>query len=55
MPGSGTRCRGEINYLKSNQGRMDYRRYRREGLPIDSGAVESTCKNMVGVRLKGAG
>ena len=22
---------GEINYLKSNQGRMDYRRYRLEG------------------------
>ncbi len=46
---------GEINYLKSNQGRMDYRRYRREGLPIGSGAVESTCKNMVGARLKGSG
>ena len=46
---------GEINYLRSNQGRMDYRRYRRERLPIGSGTVESTCKNMVGARLKGSG
>ena len=46
---------GQINYLRSNRERMDYRRYRRQGLPIGSGAVESACKNVVGARLKGSG
>ena len=46
---------GQINYLRSNRERMDYRRYRQQGLPIGSGAVESACKNVVGARLKGSG
>lgn len=46
---------GQINYMESNRERMDYGRYRRQGLPIGSGAVESACKNVVGARLKGSG
>ena len=46
---------GQINYFKSNRGRMDYRRYREQRLPIGSGTVESACKNVVGARLKGSG
>lgn len=42
-------------YLKNNAGRMDYPRYRREGLPVGSGAVESMCKTLVGGRCKQAG
>jgi len=33
---------------------MDYPRYRREGIPISSGPMESTCKQL-GLRLKGPG
>jgi len=34
---------------------MDYPRYRREGFPVGSGAVESMCKALVGGRCKQAG
>jgi hypothetical protein len=30
-----------LSYLRNNQGRMDYPRYRREGLPVTSSLVES--------------
>lgn len=54
---AGTRheLQGQINYFKTNQGRMDYRRYRKRRLPIGSGTVESACKNVVGGRMKGSG
>jgi hypothetical protein len=39
-------------YIKSNQSRMDYKKYREMGLVIGSGAVESDCKNLVHARLK---
>jgi hypothetical protein len=42
-------------YLKNNAERMDYPRYRREGLPVGSGAVESMCKALVGGRCKQPG
>jgi hypothetical protein len=42
-------------YLKNNAERMDYSRYRAEGLPIGSGPVESACKTLVGGRCKQAG
>jgi hypothetical protein len=34
---------------------MDYPRYRANGWLIGSGHVESACKGVVGLRLKGAG
>ena len=46
---------GEIDYFTANQQRMDYRRYRKLGLPIGSGTVESACKNVVAARLKQSG
>lgn len=44
-----------MNYLRSNVHRMDYPEYLRNGWQIGSGKVESSCKSIVGVRLKGPG
>jgi hypothetical protein len=46
---------GEINYFKTNLGRMEYDRYQQEGLPIGSGLVEGSCKFVIGRRFKGSG
>lgn len=46
---------GELDYLISNRKRMDYARYLEMGLRIGSGAVESACKRLVSLRLKGPG
>ena len=34
---------------------MDYSRYRDQGWPIGTGMMESSCKQLVGMRLKGPG
>ena len=44
-----------IRYFKANRDRMRYDLYRKRGLPVGSGFVESACKLVVGSRLKGAG
>jgi hypothetical protein len=44
-----------INYMRVRQAQMDYGEYQADGLPIGSGAVESTCKQMVTARCKQAG
>ena len=41
-------------YLKRNEPHMDYPTYHKRGLPISSGPMESTCKQL-GLRLKGPG
>jgi hypothetical protein len=41
-------------YLDKHAAKMDYGRFRREQIPIDSGAMESFCKQL-GLRLKGPG
>lgn len=46
---------GAINYLRARQEQMRYDEYQAGGLPIGSGAVESTCKQMVTARCKQAG
>ncbi len=45
--------RRESGYLTNNQARMDYPRYRREGLPITSSPVESWIKQL-NQRVKGS-
>ena len=42
-----------LTYLRNNQSRMDYPRYRREGLPVTSALVESLVKE-VNYRVKGS-
>jgi hypothetical protein len=43
---------GTITYLQNNRARMDYPRYRREGLPVTSSLAESMVKQ-VSKRVKG--
>jgi hypothetical protein len=47
--------RAAINYLYGRQAQMCYGEYQEAGLPIGSGAIESTCKQMVTARCKQAG
>ena len=42
-------------YIENNRRRMDYPRYRREGLTHSSSRVESACKSIVGDRMKQSG
>ncbi len=47
----------EIDYLLNhgNAGRLAYARFRREGLPRGSGAIESTIRRVINLRLKSNG
>ena len=44
-----------LERLKLNRHRMDYPRFKREGLCTSSGVVEAGCKVVIGTRLKRAG
>ena len=44
-----------IRCCEANRDRMRYDLYRKRGLPVGAGIVESACKRIVGSRLKGAG
>ena len=52
---SRTVLRRERGYFTSNRLRMDYPRFREQGLPIGSGAVEGSAKYVVQQRMKRAG
>jgi len=45
----------EIEYLRKNTERMQYARFREQGLFIGSGVVEAGCKTVVGKRTKQSG
>ena len=47
--------RGEIRFLEKHQRHMKYKRLRRAGLPMGSGAIESAIRRVVNQRLKGNG
>ena len=42
-------------YVEKNRHRMDYPRYRREGLWIGSGSIEAGCKHVANQRMKQSG
>lgn len=44
-----------VGYFEDNAGRMKYAEYRARGIPMASGVVESSCRHVVGGRLKGPG
>lgn len=44
-----------LRYFRRNRSRMQYAKYRAQGLPIGSGVVEAACKTVIGHRLKRSG
>ena len=46
---------GQIDYFTDNKERMKYDAYRASRLPIGSGTIESSCKNVIGGRMKQGG
>lgn len=48
-------CDAALSYYRTHRERMDYPSYRARGLQIGSGTIESTCKHLIGARLKQAG
>lgn len=49
------KVRATIHYYETNRERMRYAEFRRRGYFIGSGVTESSCKRLVGARLKQAG
>ena len=47
----------EVNYLRRHgeAGRLSYPTFRRHGLPLGSGAIESSIRRVINLRLKGNG
>ena len=52
---SGEEAHAAVGYFQNNRHRMRYARFRRQGLCVSSGVVESGCKQVVGNRLKRGG
>jgi hypothetical protein len=52
-----TKVRTELAYLERHEDacHMDYASYRKRGLPLGSGAVESAVRRVINLRLKGPG
>ena len=55
FPAHQTELKAEAGYFRNNQRRMKYQKFREEGYPIGSGTVESGCKQLVTMRMKGPG
>ena len=52
-----TNLETELSYLQRHgeAGRLDYAEFRRRGLPLGSGAIESSIRRVINLRLKGNG
>ena len=51
----GEEARAAVGYFHNHRDRMRYAEFRRQGLCVSSGVVESGCKQVVGHRLKRGG
>lgn len=47
--------RNRAQYFETHKNRMSYPQYEAMGLPIGSGAIEGTCKNLIKGRMDGVG
>jgi hypothetical protein len=53
--GDTTPVHNALTYIANHKENMRYASFRERGLPIGSGAVESTCKQLVAMRMKRSG
>ena len=44
-----------MEYFRTNRARMDYPRFREQGLCVSTGVVEGACKSVIGGRMKHGG
>jgi hypothetical protein len=54
-PAQADDLRSEAGYFRNHRRRMQYQEFHEEGYPVGSGTVESGCKQLVGMRMKGPG
>ena len=54
-PAQQAELNAEAGYFRNNHRRMQYQQFREEGYPIGSGTVESGCKQLITMRMKGPG
>ena len=45
----------ELNYFTDNAAKMQYARFKADGLFVGSGVIEAGCKSVIGSRLKQSG
>lgn len=55
QPDQQAELNAEAGYFRNNHRRMQYQEFREEGYPIGSGTVESGCKQLITMRMKGPG
>jgi hypothetical protein len=55
VPDQAAQLETEAGYFRHNARRMQYQELREEGYPVGSGTVESGCKNLVAMRMRGPG
>ena len=53
--GQSEQAEREISYLKRNQEKMRYDRFRSQGFFVGSGVIEAGCRALIGQRLKQSG
>jgi hypothetical protein len=54
-PGFAEALDREVGYFSDNAHRMQYAKFKRQGMFIGSGVIEAGCKNVIGKRLKQSG
>jgi hypothetical protein len=54
-PGFEEALEREVGYFSDNAHRMQYAKFRRQGMFVGSGVIEAGCKNVIGKRLKQSG
>ena len=54
-PAQGVELDKQAGYFRRNARRMQYQEFHEDGYPTGSGTVESGCKQLVGMRMKGPG